>query len=737
MADFVTKATLGGRPLMASAAVTWDLTTGTAPSIKTFDLLREDADALMAAARAPVELVITHNDRVQTVQNLWVIANAPADTPFHGRVTVADRRWFWQYAHVIRRYNMRRRTGGRRIKSNLPGELQPVAPTVQYRPWSLKTPDAGIRGRWVAREVIEDVVKEAGRGERDHVGTIPTVSVSSDLGRTLPIDRLQIDDPGDAAVGRALGYLPEAAITIDEKGNAIVFSRASGAEQGLIEKNLGPEVQGRGHLEVVKNAAQRPKEVRIWFTREPEVRFDFLEAAQAEDTVAPGDARVLENVLPVPDFQITISGETVPQGTWVTFDAYLSAISGEAKPGGSSLAGTRIDHNILERSALPHVDLWGALGLLGTRDPDADWAARIGALQRHWRRTFRINRKWVDRVLKISAYRIATIDQVSGQRGPAEAYADYTLVPGRRFHWKRRSAVQSMYHSIAKRGYPQGATQSIRGQTVNRFDANTKAAPADVSVVDEDQGIIDVEFLVDPNRLHEKAIPGILSSDAIPQWDLRRQEDVPITFDHLIALNRPVKMSPQWKLAVILTVAPAAPNGLDQLHRVTVKPADLSGMVPAGALQAATGPPMDVRIGANVETARFRWSDESWESIEEFFGLPAKGDPKDKRDVSERTRFLCVNDGREDSGAASLWDIARAAASRVYASLADHYEGRAAVELTPGLVPSGWITRISHSLDTRGVATTEIELPASIPQIDLVSYLPDSARAIILREVPG
>jgi len=78
------------------------------------------------------------------------------------------------------------------------------------------------------------------------------------------------------------------------------------------------------------------------------------------------------------------------------------------------------------------------------------------------------------------------------------------------------------------------------------------------------------------------------------------------------------------KLAVVLSAVPAAPNSNAQLHRIRVYPKDVKGMVPTGAhagLDDADGPPMEIRVGANVEVARVQWLDSRSSDIEQCFGI--------------------------------------------------------------------------------------------------------------------
>lgn len=716
------RATLGGKPLLDSAAVAWPLRYGSRPAMVTVEMAPLDATAVSTSG-GPVELVIDPGGGSNfgggnpvRAQNLWVLNVQPGPDPFVSRVTIADRRWMWSYGHILRRYNMRRRTGVKMLTaSNVQPAINSTAAQIAYWAWSLKN-----NVPWTAKDVLEDVLKEVGDIEKEYAGSAPPIKIDGRIAKSvkgIPVEDLQVDDAGDQAVERILAYLPEAACYVDYDGSIVVTSRATGDEEGVLKAIL-PELVGDGHSDLVENALVRPKEIHVLFTREVEVRFDFLENSSASSTqTALVDERRMENVLPIPDYSLTVNSRTVARGTYLTMDQAFTAW------GNLPIIGKSMDHWMIQRAFIPHMDLWAAIGLAGERPNDRgeleNWPGRIGAVQQHYRRTFRVNPRWTDRILSMRAYRVSTIDPQSGQRGPAPAFGDYSILYTQRSLWKNIAQGQNGDYVINRTAYP---SDGVLG-------ADADLSPAEVSIPDSDQGIVHVDYKPNPVwGMNETILPGQVDQDSMPCADIGNRTR-PISFDTVIGGKQPPKLSSSFKLAVIVTCVPSSPNTDQQLHRVVIKPTDVSDSLPASqrtGLSEARGPIMEVRIGAQVETARIAWIDSRATDIEKIFGVVA-GDP----DLSG----LVINEGAEGGGqtGASINAIAKAAAARIYASLVDRYEGGMAGYMNGQVRPAGWLPEVRHELRTNGEAVTVVEMPGEIPKLSLFGWLDSASRAAILR----
>lgn len=724
--------TLGDKPLLGTAGNSWPMVPGVGPSMAEFALRPGDADELLSGPPRTVDLVLdAGRDRLR-VQGLYVIRRVSSPNPREARVLVADRRYWWQYAHVLRRFNLRRRVGTRRLTSAGVRELDPLGPDLVYAPFSLRDGDPGSSGRvpWTANDALLNVIEELIEAEPVE-GRGPSTPIFDESFESIPVENLELDDAGPEALKRVLAFLPEATVTVDIRGSLRIYSAANGSE-GDIAKDAGFEIVGGGSLDDIALHRLRPSRVDVLFTREIEIRIDVEELELGSTTDRSTDGRWADNVLPVPDYELTLStGETVHQGTWVTFTQYLNAINAEGVPG----LGT-LNIRALRRAAVPYYDLWSGLELNGALSPDADWASRVAALNTHFRKTYRINPRFMDRLFSIRAYRVATIDPTLGTRGRAEAYSDYAIIPSMRTRLLQAAGNQPQSFVINVVGYPTSGT----------IGSTTKPTPVNVRILDEDQGIFHLDWTPHVSRAYREVLPsqvevegnggspGVLVTIPGPSGDLSNRSRS-IAFDGLPEGVQPPILMGNHKVIAILTGVPGAPNTDAQLERVSVSYADVADLLPPGLRGIETqayGPPMEVRIGEGRESARVAWLDSASDRIDQALGITASaGDTVDLSD-------LIVNYEKGGLGTGSLKEIARAYAASVYAYFADRVEGTKATDLQSELRPTGRMTRVEHGIDPDGKVTTRMELTAPSQRINPFAFLPDSTRRKLMRIVqPG
>lgn len=723
----MTTATLDGKPLLNSSAVIWPLRAGVKPVMQAFDMAPDDA-LVLGQKSGPVSLRIQPDEgNPVNVDNLWVMSVSPGTDKFISSVVVADRRWMWSYAHVLRRFNIRRNVGTKRLIAN--DQIAAVNPTafqVSYWTWSLNSGKI-----WVTSSVIPEILKAVGEAELSKTGQRFGFKIDERIGdniKSLPIEDLTLDDPGDQAVMRAMSYLPEGMIYVDYDGTVVVTSRATGDEKGIVQA-LMPEIAGEGHTDLVRNNLVRPKEIEVLFTREVELVFDFVEnTLDANQTqVAVGDARVMENVLPSPDYQLTnnVSQARSPivQGTYITF--------GEAFNYWGTLpaGGRNLDHDIMQRALVPGMDL-AAMLLKSGSQPDNNgaikpWVARITEALSHYRTTFRIAPKYMDRVLSLRAYRVTTIDPQSGTRAPAPAYGDYCWL------YTQQTLLKQIKGHNTSDGSPDWIINKTAYPTNGILDSTAEVSPCLVTVRDEDQGIIHLTYMPNPiYGMNETMLPSQMKLDTMPTADPTNRTR-PITFDSVSRSRQAPKLSPAFKLKVLLTAVPAAPNSANQLHKITIKPNDIAQMLPSSetaGLNDAQGPKMQIRIGPQIEVARVQWKDDASTELDKCFGI-GDGEPN--------LSGLVINEGAPSDlqNGASLNAIAKAAAARLYATLCDRFEGSMAGYMNGQVRPGGWVSEIQHKLATDGVATTSVIMPSQIPQFSLFSWLDSASRQAIMRLV--
>jgi hypothetical protein len=730
----MTRALLGGKPLLNSAAVSWPLREGVKPVIQSFDMAPNDALSL-STAPGPIELLIEPEEgNPVKVSNLWVLDIKPGEDKYISKVSVADRRWMWSYTHILRRYNIRRNVGTKRLVANdQVAAVNPTAALVSYWAWSLNGGNI-----WVTKSMLPDVLKAVSEAEFSKTGQRFTYKLDERIGdniKALPIEDLTLDDPGDQAVMRALSYLPEGMLYVDYDGTVVITSKATGDEKGIIQALL-PEIGGEGHTDLVTNELIRPRYIEVLFTREVELVFDFSEQALvANQTVTEiGDARQMDNVLPSPDYTLTTadgvpeSRSPIVQGTYITYgDAFN--YWGNMPTVSTNGAGRKMDHDIMQRALVPGMDLVAALLKAGSQ-PDNNgaikpWTSRINTALSCYRTMYRISPKYMDRIFSIRAYRVTTIDPQSGTRAPAPAYGDYCWL------YTQQTLIKQVRQANTSDGSPDWIINKTAYPSSGKLDSTAEVSPCLVTVEDEDQGIIKLQYMPNPiYGMNETILPSQVQLGTMPTADITNRTR-PLTFDSVTNSRQAPKLSPSHKLKVLLTAVPAAPNTSAQLHKIRVNPPDIAQMLPnasAAGLENAKGPVMQIRIGPQIEVARVQWSDDRSAELDKCFGI-GEGEPN--------LDGLVINEGAPANlqNGASLNALAKAAAARLYASLCNRFEGKMAGYMNGQIRPAGWASEIVHTLAPDGVAITSVAMPEQLPQFSLFSFLDSASRQAILRLV--
>lgn len=676
-------ATLQGANLPAGR-IQWTLRPGTRPHLQAFVMSHAAAAHVVDDARGGN---ITLAFAGLTVTRLMCLGDSVPPMPQLRSLVIADRRWEWSRSIIVRDYNVRRHTGETR---RLPGgrvETQTMVDDVAYAPWSLKNAKA-----WTAFEVLADVlavlVTDAAIRYED--------GLESRI-RQVPIENLQLDDRGPSALDRVLAYLPGVNLFVNLSGEIVVYDCLSGREAGVVSR--GDTVVGAPTLAHVDSFLTRPREVRVLFDRELEVRFDFREAASSGTTEIRGgdqDARLLENVAPVPDVGGLVTNEkTYTDGTWLDFDSLFDGWRSTTLPitGVPPLSHTQVQK----------LYAWGGLAKLyaiaGSGLEDLVQMRRVAAILKHYRLTFRIPRRWRDRVRSIRPYRVAIVDPETGGRAPASVYADYCIFSSIRALSKKRNQAKFAFNV---EGAPATVTTSLDSTAC-------KLAPVGVHILDEDQGVFHLDFRLDPLGNAGRILPSKLVN--IPSAN---------PLDSII-LSQFCALTASHKLAVVLSVVPAAPNDKRRLHVETVTPFK-AGKVLGREVGRCEGPAFEIRISPGVSTARFGWDDAKSGAIENIFGVGAT-EPDDKV-------VAALGDPLNKD---QIESVALAAAARLYASMVPRIEGEFTVGINPSLLPAGSVSSVTHSLGTESGALTTVDLPPILAPIDIYALLPDTVRRVVMR----
>lgn len=616
------------------------------------------------------------------IQGLYVLATQPGSSRNTLGLLVADRRCWWKRVMVERAYNIRKRTGEFRV---LQGEVRPLqvatrAADVTYAPATLN----GDRP-WTAREILEDVLTElCGQG-----GFV----IDEDLPFADAVEGLELHGPGDEALQRVLGFLPGAAVYAHPDGRIHVYNTLRNGEI-RVASSVGAPLWGTGDWTIVDRSLLRPQRVHVYFMREIETRFDYEELADGETgstRTRLREPRELENVLPNPDPSLTLtSGRVVAAGTWITIDEALDAWN--------ALEDFPADLGALTQARIRRFYMAGLSFLhhlfsqqLGTSEVNVVWARRINALQEHWRRSFRLLPAWRDKIRHIRAYRCAVVDEETGTRAKADAYFDHVV-------------------KLGARGLTKWAKGDDLGWNTTSWAedlADAKVAPADVEVLDEDNGIIRITPRLDLGGLATAVAPGTV--DVIPK----------ATAGEVTTLWGQTELAANWKLSLVVTCVQAVPNGLGRLHQETVDAADALALLPGVVAGKMNGP--DFETFVDIDTARFGWVDSHATAIEEAF-FDGKPPPAAVMVNPETIRAL-----------------ARAQAARVHATFLDRGEGSFAVSLRPEVVPVGSLAQVTHRVarpDERTVlTTTTLVMPPIVVPPSITSMLPEGIRRAVQKLV--
>ena len=720
---------LSGVQVLASGPAPWRLVPGVAAPVQEFDLTPDDAKKILEG-EAKVFTLKYDVGATTTIKNLVAISRGVSKDPNLARVRVTDLRYVLPYLHIgPSRYNVRRKIGVKLLENpQSVREVSQVVDSIAYHPASL---NKGTR--YTVLAVLRDILDRIDAAQRARPGgtvfgrgfgsaTIDIPGIES-----IPIENFVVDDSADHAIARILGYLPGATITVDADGTVRVYSEIDGSEKKLLDDS-GPESIGF-HVEAIDNARRRPREVHVLFEREAEVRFNYEEGTTTHSV----DERFMENVLQIPDYSLTLpGGAVVTSGTWVEVQTALTAWNTASPlPGFGNLTLP-----FIRKAMVPYMDPWKGVGLAGSSTPDADWLARIAAVLTHYRQTYRINPKWIDRIRHLGAYRVGTVDVTTGTRGKAVCWADYSWIGTQRAGLIAHQAGADMPFAMNIARYP----------TDGKITSATPPAVADVEVLDADQGIVRFNFRGDVMRVYEQVLPsqittagsvvlpGVQAANPGPLQQIAGYGSAPFTFDSVRAGGKATSLTDRYKAATILTAFPAYPNSEAQLHRVVVKPSDVAKAMPEafrGQLEQCYGPTLEIKIGPDIETARMAWIDDKSELIEQAFGVT-----EPKGDITKALEEITLNSKPQQAigdSAASLQAIAHAAAAAAWASYADHWEGSKEIPMSGALKLQGFVGSIEHVVEPDGRAVTRISLRGPRMGLSMFAYLDRNTRALVMR----
>ena len=741
--------TLDGRRVAVAAAPAWKLTRGTAPYVLVLEMDRAEADDLFEnSTRYGSVLVMSAEDRTMRVSGLSIIGTSPSSIPGTVKVSVADQRFWWPYRRVDRRYNVRRKSPFRRKTGGAPGfgddpknlpedvlkNLVQIGDDVAYAQWSIR----GGKTAWTAEDVIKDVI-----GKVVDPKSPGFAFDSSALKGSLPeVEGADINGQGDTVVSRALALSAGSLdVYVDTDGVAVVYQVQNGAEiaaAGIEDGSVRPVV-GRPLSAMQDNSKVRPSKFEIFFERLIEARVNFSENGDLVTvTRADQDGAVpitAFNVFPMPEDGTMPpladrGGRELLRGTWVTLSDLLAYY--KANPKGNKLQES------LPLSVKRIRELWLTNALNAYAHPAYDkgglWARRMAVIRQHYRATYRINRPWLDRYKRIEPYRVGLEDPETGARAPAAVFQDYTVIlafppssgdnatPAEEVEWTLTNLRKAKFLAD---GSPSPAPPG--SDIVNTPISEMNGAPATVSVVDSDLGIVHVTMASDMSGLTDRYLRS--GTNELNQPLVYGQRSG-LNKDGRLFLLQDEELSLDHEVSIVLTMAMGAPNGPARFYKIDVDPNDAERLLPGAEKfpsRPGDGPPLQIRVNAPRAVARHAWRDDRAQQLYEAFSNKELADIEAGEQAGEQI------DIGEPVNIEQLTAYAQGVAAKEAARYRDHPEGGLTTTFNPGAEIVGTVSSVTHEFSDGedGGALTTLELLPEPPALDVAATLPKDVRRVI------
>jgi len=714
-----TTATLDGFDLLNADAVRWPQVDGVAPVKQVFLMEAGTAQALMKKRTGALSDSVTLKVQVDGLdvwqaEKLYVLGLAPGPMPQMLGVLVADRRIWWRHVTVALACNVPRRVGTKPLlKEGIPEQIQ-LVDSLQYAPWSLFQPPAPPNangGRPAATQAFTALAMLSTVFHQVTSVVGGTVRIAANLNRQMAVQGVQFAEPGDTAIQRALAYLGGAAITILLDGTIYVRDARDGSEAKLAQ--AGDPIVGAPLPFLTDKRLVRPSSITVLFEREIEIALtsDNEELGQTVTTGglnALNDYRGMKNVGQVTDLDLALPAlnglpaVTAPRGTWVDFVRLTKAWQANKVAFQSSLPsgfGLGLD--------IPSLRLWYCSpGILqdiiqGIGSGSASWllGARVDSAFSHFRTTYQLPSKYLDRISRIYPYRAALLDPATGTRAPASVFCDFARFYG------VRGALEGDPKSF------RFLWQNFTGW--NAQIASATPAPFGVTIPDEQQGIIHIQPLPDPFGRVSKTVPGqVVGPDGTNPCSSDPRDAGP---GRPGIQNAYASLAPGFKCTIVLTVVPAAPNDTTRFQGYSIIPQNAETVLGI-KLGTCQGPPLTIRIPPSVATARIPWLDSAAGAVDAAMGVPG---------AAGGVLPTPLNDSQ-------LSDVATCVAAQLWAQDVDRWEGGITLPLSTKLQPTGNAGAISHNLQPDGTATTIVAFPPQPVPVDMLSLLSEEARRITL-----
>lgn len=741
MAD-VTKPEIryGGIPIAASSAVAWRFTTGTRPHVATFSVYFRDWDGgLRQKIGQAADLVITDaRGQTTTIKHLTMLHEVPSQAPNLRSFVLADRRWRWQYTLISRDYNVPKKTGDRTGQVNVPFPGFVTTDEYDYKGFSLEGGDTV----WTARAALEDVMRQL-RREGDsfpfNIDSFPIRELTGGGAREFTLQNVVLRDQGDVALSRLLSYIPGATLWVTAEGFVKVINGADlSAAETYFNSLPGATWDGERAVRVDRRAT-RPGKIIVHYQREVEILLEYTDNFSSTTVASPVPHRpYIENVIQTVDDSTTVTEydpmlkrrvtkTNLPPGTWVEFKGWLEAMEADRPPNSDPWTFDTIKLHWL------HGDLDGALGAGGKDyDEDANISMRIQAIKQHFRQSFRINRRLMDRTRDLQNVSAMLLDPYTGTRGPSRAWSQATVIPSKKGERMSRRMDESEAFVYRVVDYFAPTQAQFSGRTVE-----APHGPTRVNMVDRDLGIFRLDWVLSPYGTDQSFIPCLLEDESgdynAPTRDLSKQDEAPMGGGIKVeGGSNSIFLADRLQFRVLLTLIPGAPNNKRAFHREEVSPADVESFALGDwGIGSGEGPDLEVFVAPTEATARFAWRDDSAASstIGALLGIDQDDPVESGIEGTELPGYVLVNEERE------LRSHSRAVAAELYANFADSIQGRVATAVPEtGLKIVGNMSgaTIQAAAAPSGKVSAMHEFPGVQKPISRLALMSEGSRQVVL-----
>lgn len=735
--------TLGGVPLAATQAIVWRFISGVVPYTTIFSVHHTNWISRLHNQRGkPLDLVITNSyGKRTTIKQVYILHESPSDSPHRINFVVSDKRWKWQYHLIVRDFNMPRKTGDRTANlTSVPVETRVVVDRYDYLSYSLNRGE----NKWLPQDALRSVMAEledSKTGGSWRIESFPLKEQKQAEG-AFTLQGVTLRDAGSIAVSRLLSYIPGADIYINAAGFAVIYDATDLDIVDNYFKNLPVATYTGERAIMVDRVKIRPKEVVIHYQREVEVVLSFRDDYGPTTAPPNPNAPYLDNVIPTVDPETELTEydpearksikKKVPPGTWVRVDKWLVAMNND-KPEGS-LPWT---FDTIKRHWLKG-DLDGVLGARGLDlDKTANVAMRVQALKQHFRQTFRINRRYMERVRDILAIRVALLDPVTGARAPAAVWGQACIIPSTKGKYMAsRSGDPTKTKVFRNVDYLQPSKES----GVNLIQ--TPPGPTRVNLVDRELGIFRLDWITSPYGTIESFVPCHLVGETskTPESvtrDLAQQDTKPVGVGMIVESGtNGIFLRNFLEYKVILTIIPAAPNNELQFHRETVEAGDVKELFRKEfRIENGEGPTLEVFVPPGEATARFAWSKDvmAEATIQKLLGLGSDNPATAGIEGPELPGFVLINEKRH------LTSHAISLAAELLAAFADSVQGTVVTRVPDGELKivgnmAGTTIRVAQAPSAK--VDTVHQFPGQQRKISRLALMPESTRAIVLGTIP-